>query len=171
MTVEPLRLATPDDLEPLADLWHEGWRDAHAAILPADLTALRTRDSFVPRLRAALADLWVAGPPGAPLGFCMLRGDELSQLFVARHVRGAGLAARLLAAAEDDLRRRGVLRPWLACAIGNDRAARFYEKHAWRRTGVVVVTLSTTAGPYALEVWRYEKDLADHAAGAERPAL
>jgi hypothetical protein len=34
----------------------------------------------------------------------------------------------LMAAAEAERVRRGITRPWLACAIGDDYAARFYEK-------------------------------------------
>ena len=48
---------------------------------------------------------------------------------------------------------------WLACAIGNDRAARFYEKNGWRRTGTIVNDAETLQGPFPLEVWRYEKAL------------
>jgi len=46
---------------------------------------------------------------------------------------------------------------WLACAIGNDRAARFYEKHGWHRAGVMVNQLETRNGIFPLDVWRHEK--------------
>jgi hypothetical protein len=49
---------------------------------------------------------------------------------------------------------------WLACAIGNERAARFYEKSGWRRIGTMVSRLDTANGPFDLGVWRYEKRLA-----------
>lgn len=48
---------------------------------------------------------------------------------------------------------------WLACAIGNDRAARFYEKNGWRRAGTIINEADTERGPFPLEVWRYEKPL------------
>ena len=54
---------------------------------------------------------------------------------------------------------RGVEIAWLACAIGNERAARFYEKGGWRRVGTMVIHLPTPEGEFPLEVWRYEKDL------------
>jgi hypothetical protein len=54
------------------------------------------------------------------------------------------------------LRRNGTTTGWLACAIGNDRAARFYEKTGWRRIGVMTSNLPTPAGSFALDVWRYE---------------
>ena len=78
---------------------------------------------------------------------------------MARAARGSGVAAQLLADAEKRLAGRGVTTAWLACAIGNDRAARFYEKQGWRRAGTVVNVADTAQGGFPLEVWRYEKDL------------
>ena len=107
-----------------------------------------------------LPDIRVAGNLGAPLGFCAIRHDELDQLFVSPAARGTGLAAALVADAERRLAGHGVTLAWLACAIGNDRAAHFYEKCGWRRAGTVVNRLETTEGPFDLEIWRYEKVLA-----------
>jgi ribosomal protein S18 acetylase RimI-like enzyme len=90
----------------------------------------------------------------------MLKGDELYQLYVSAEARGTGVAAALIADAEARLAAHGVRTAWLACAIGNDRAARFYEKSGWRRAGTVVSELDTPAGIFRLDVWRYEKDLA-----------
>ena len=64
-----------------------------------------------------------------------------------------------MADAETRLRESGVEIAWLACAIGNERAARFYEKSGWRRAGVVVSEVETSDGLFPLEVWRYEKSL------------
>ena len=80
-TMDP-RDATPDEIDALAHLWFEGWRDAHATIVPVELVRLRTLDNFRDRLRAALGETRVIGPRGAPLGFTMLKGDELYQLYV-----------------------------------------------------------------------------------------
>jgi len=65
----------------------------------------------------------------------------------------------LIADAEARLAARGVETAWLACAIGNERAAKFYEKRGWRRAGTMVNHAETSAGPFPLEVWRYEKSL------------
>jgi ribosomal protein S18 acetylase RimI-like enzyme len=78
---------------------------------------------------------------------------------VSREARGSGVAAALTADAEARLAERGVETAWLACAIGNDRAARFYEKSGWRLAGTVVNPAETSSGPFPLEVWRYEKRL------------
>jgi len=157
----PIRVAGPDDLDALARLWYDGWQDAHALIVPAELKAVRTLASFGDRLRARLDDVFVALPDGggARFGFYFLKGDELYQFYVGREARGTGVAAVLMADAERRLRDRGITTPHLNCAIGNDRAARFYEKCGWRRAATVVEAVETTAGPFALEVWRYEKQL------------
>ena len=157
MTTRP---PDPSETGALARLWYDGWQDAHAAILPATLARARTRESFAERMAAALADVRVIGPQGAPLGFAMLKGDELYQFYVASEARGAGVAAALMADAEVQLSARGVETAWLACAIGNARAARFYEKSGWHLAKTVVNRLDTVDGPFDLEIWRYEKHLA-----------
>ena len=154
-----IRQAQDDEIDALAELWYQGWQDAHAAILPAELARLRTRESFRQRLQAALPAVRVVGPPGAPIGFCMTKGDELDQLFVSPDGRGKGVAGALEADAVSALSDRGARVAWLACAIGNDRAARFYEKAGWRRVGTVASQLDTQEGIFALDVWRYEKTL------------
>jgi GNAT superfamily N-acetyltransferase len=152
-----IRAAEEKDVGPLAAIWFDGWTDAHAWIVPAELKRLRTLDSFRTRLQAALANVRVAGPLGAPVGFHMLKGDELYQLYVSAQARGTGVAAVLIADAEARLRAGGVQTAWLGCAIGNDRAARFYEKSGWHRVGTVVERLETSSGEFPLEVWRYER--------------
>lgn len=154
-----VRDAQPGEVDQLAKLWHDAWRDGHAAIVPAELTRRRTLESFRERMRASLPEVRVVGQPGQPLGFCTVRGDELYQLFVAAEARGTGVAAALAADAEARLAESGVETAWLACAIGNERAARFYEKRGWRRAGTTVSRLATPQGEFPLEVWRYEKDL------------
>ncbi|HVI59913.1 MAG TPA: GNAT family N-acetyltransferase [Luteimonas sp.] len=155
-----IRRARAAEVEVLARLWHDGWQDAHAAILPAELARLRTLDSFRERLRAALTHACVAEVGGAPVGFCIVEGDELYQLFVAPRARGTGAAAALVADAEARMAAVGVRSAWLACAIGNDRAARFYEKCGWHLVGNMISRLPTPEGVFQLEVWRFEKSLA-----------
>ena len=152
-----VRYAEEHEVETLARIWYDGWNDAHAQIVPAELKRIRTWESFIERMRAGLATVRVAGPSGAPAGFHMLKDDELYQLYVSAQSRGLGVAATLIADAEAQLAAAGVQTAWLACAIGNDRAARFYEKSGWRRVGNMINPLETPDGVLNLEVWRYEK--------------
>lgn len=154
-----VRAADAAEIDRLAQLWFEGWHEAHAHLVPPQLTRVRTLESFRDRLLAALPDIRVVGAPGSPAGFCIVNDDELYQLFVSAHARGSGVAAALLADGEARLSANGVATAWLACAIGNDRAARFYEKCGWRRMGTMINELQTIEGPFLLEVWRYEKSL------------
>jgi GNAT superfamily N-acetyltransferase len=161
-----VRDARPGEVPALARVWYDAWQDAHASILPADLRRLRTLESFAARLAAALPGVRVVGAPGVPVGFCIAHGTELQQLFVAASARGTGVATALVADAEARLAAAGVEIAWLGCAIGNERAARFYERRGWRRAGTVTLRLETSAGPFPLEVWRYEKRLSRVPAGS-----
>ena len=154
MTVRPV---DPGEIDVLAQLWHQGWQDAHAKIAAPGWTQARTLPSFRMRLAAALAETRAAGPVGAPSGLCMLKDDELNQLYVGRDARGSGVAAALIDDGEARLAARGVTVAWLACAIGTDRAARFYEKRGWHRARNDVNTLDTPDGVLEMPIWRYEK--------------
>lgn len=154
-----VRDAEAAEIDQLAGIWYDAWQDAHAQILPAELARIRTLDSFRDRLRAALPNVRVVGAPNAPVGFCIVAGDELYQLFVSAQARGTGAAVALVADAESRLGESGVEIAWLACAIGNERAARFYEKCGWHRAGIVTSHLDTPEGIFPLQVWRYEKHL------------
>ena len=127
--------------------------------MPPALLRFRTQPSFRDRLEAALPETRVVGAPREPLGFCIVKDDELYQLFVAAEARGTGVAVALIDDGEARLAARGVGTAWLACAIGNTRAARFYEKRGWRLAGTIVNLAETFEGTFPIEVWRYEKDL------------
>lgn len=154
-----IRAAEQTELDQLAQVWFDAWRDAHAQIVPAELARLRTLENFRERMQKELPKVRVAGSPGEPVGFCLVKDDELYQLFVAARARGTGVAAALMADGEALLAESGVETAWLACAIGNERAARFYEKCGWRRTGTMTNEAETSEGTFLLQVWRYEKTL------------
>ncbi|HEY2676596.1 MAG TPA: GNAT family N-acetyltransferase [Steroidobacteraceae bacterium] len=157
-----VRPARPAEIGHLAAVWHDGWHEAHAQIVPAELTQLRTMDSFRIRLLKALSDIRVVGAVDAPVGFCMVKEAELYQLYVSTQSRGSGVAAALIAEGESRLREGGVITAWLACAIGNERAAKFYEKCGWCFVGTMDDQVETSVGKFPLKVWRYEKRLAPH---------
>ena len=152
-----VRAARDDEIDQLTTVWYDAWQDAHAALLPEDFKRLRTWESFRQRLHDALPNVRVVGAPGSPVGFHLTKDDELYQLFVSSEARGSGVAAALIADAEARLAAQGVETAWLACAIGNNRAARFYEKQGWKNIGTVVHRVDTPKGEYQFEVWRFEK--------------
>lgn len=88
-----LRDAVAEDVEALARLRFDGWQDAHAEVLPAELRRLPTPASFRERLREGLAGMRVAQRGGAAVGFAMLKGDELYQFYVDRGARQRGCRA------------------------------------------------------------------------------
>jgi hypothetical protein len=91
-----VRPAAEAEIGHLAKIWHESWHDAHARIVPAELTRLRTLESFEERLRAALPDLRVVGPPGEPVGFCVVQGNErAAKFYEKRGWRRAGTMINL----------------------------------------------------------------------------
>jgi GNAT superfamily N-acetyltransferase len=148
-----------EELDHLAALWYNGWQDGHAAVVPTELARLRTLESFKERLNANLANVRVVGPLGKPLGFNWVKDAELYQLYVAAEARGSNVAATLIDDAENQVRVKGYRTAWLACAIGNNRAAKFYEKRGWQLVGNMINELQTQEGIFTLETWRYEKDL------------
>lgn len=147
------------DLGALARLWHHGWHEAHAAYVPTGLQRLRTLDDFQNRLEAMLEHTMVCGAKGEPAGFCTIREGELMHLFVAGSARGSGVAVALLSDGEQRLAKSGIRTAWLGCVIGNTRAAHFYEKSGWTKSGVTTYRAETKMGVFALEEWRYEKRL------------
>jgi GNAT superfamily N-acetyltransferase len=158
LTIRPMHMG---DIEALSGIWFAGWQDAHTGLLPAKLARLRTRDSFRDRLAAAVQRTCVATWDGHPIGLSIRDGSELNQFYVAATARGTGVAQALMAETFECFRAAQVPRAWLACAIGNNRAARFYEKTGWARVSIVETELATPEGPFALNVWRYEFDLRD----------
>ena len=147
----------PSEVEPLAQLWLAGWRDAHLEIVPPELEKHRDINNLRQRMADALANVRVVGAPDDPLGFYMLKDDELYQFYVSSRARGTGVAGALMADAEARLAALGLETAWLACAVGNNRAARFYEKYGWQRVRTETSWLATSDGQIPVEIWRYEK--------------
>lgn len=58
-----IRDAVDADLVPLARLWHQGWTDAHAGILPEALARLRTAESDWADVRGLLRQSYLRLAP------------------------------------------------------------------------------------------------------------
>ncbi|RIX27536.1 GNAT family N-acetyltransferase [Amnibacterium setariae] len=157
MTVRP---ALPSDAVALAEV-----AGATFALACPPSTPQAAIDAFVETALSEqafggyLADpdrvLLVAEPtPGAPLdGYAMLvLGEpadpdvagalrirptvELSKIYVREGGHGRGTAAELLTRALEAGRERGAAGMWLGTNQENERAQRFYAKHAFERVGV-----------------------------------
>lgn len=148
--------AAQDDVIAISQMWHAGWHDGHAAIVSPALVATRTPAEFTARVEVHLPKTFAARSGGVLAGFYMLEGDELYQFYVDGSFRGKGVAAKLMASVEEALKGRVA---WLACSVGNDRAARFYEKAGWTRRGEETYTVETANTPIDVVIWRFEKDL------------
>ena len=153
-----IRPATAADMAPVADLWHDGWHDGHAGHVPDGLTAARTLAAFHERTPSRVADTTVAvGEEGELLGFVMVVGDEVEQVFVGPTARGTEVAADLLAEAERQVAATGHDEAWLAVVAGNARARRFYEKHGWRDAGDLPYEVSAGGQTFVSPCRRYVK--------------
>jgi ribosomal protein S18 acetylase RimI-like enzyme len=148
--------ATKADIPQIAALWHRGWHQGHGDVVVEALVATRTLAEFKGRTRAHLAQTQVAWIDGTMAGFFMIEDSELYQFYVDAAFQGQGVAGALMTTAEAALPCGPV---WLACSVGNDRAARFYEKCGWRRGAAQSYEVETSAGPQEVTVWRFEKVL------------
>jgi len=105
--------------------------------------------------------MWVAASEeGRVLGFVVVKEDELEQVYVDRSARGSGVAAALLRQGEDEVRRAGHTRAWLAVVAGNARARAFYARQGWRDAGPFIYHAETAEGTFPVPSHRYEVDLA-----------
>ncbi|MEU2123004.1 GNAT family N-acetyltransferase [Nocardia niwae] len=154
-----LRRALPEDASAVAEIWYHGWRDAHLGNVPDTLLAVRPRDSFDTRAAERVGATVVATVGGVPAGFVMVDRDEVDQVYVAAAHRGTGLAALLLAAAEQRVRADGHERAWLAVVAGNTRARRCYENQGWIDEGAFTHAAPGPTGPVAVPAHRYTKRL------------
>ena len=155
-----MRPATDADVAAVADLWHEGWHAGHAGHVPDGLTAARTRESFHARTPTRVADTTVArDETGQLVGFVMVVGDEVEQVFVGPPGRGTGVGALLLAEAERLVAAGGHDEAWLAVVAGNTRARRFYEKLGWRDQGDLPYPVTAGGERFVSPCRRYTKVL------------
>ncbi|MGB0100532.1 MAG: GNAT family N-acetyltransferase [Nocardioides sp.] len=152
-----LRPAVPADMATVADIWHRAWHAAHPGSVPDGLTAARTLEAFQERTPSRVADTVVAEVDGRLVGFTMVAGDEVEQVFVDPELHGAGVAGPLLAAAEQQVAASGHDVAWLAAVVGNGRARRFYEKHGWVDAGDLPYEVIALGQHYVSSCRRYEK--------------
>jgi GNAT superfamily N-acetyltransferase len=159
MAVPILRPATAADMATVADIWHAAWHLAHPGHVPEGLTAARTLAAFHERTPARVNDTTVAEIDGTVVGFTMIAGDEVEQVFVDPAHHGTGVAGPLLEEAEGRVRAAGFTEAWLAVVVGNARARRFYERHGWVDEGDLPYVVSAGDATYTSPCRRYVKRL------------
>ena len=131
MTAVRIRPARAEDLEPLAELHHAIWLDAHAGFVGLPPEARDTgwyREVIAPTLDRTK----VAERDGAPVGYVTWLDDLLDDIWVAPWAQGQRVGALLLRAGEEMIRRAGFADARLECVAANAGARRFYERHGWR---------------------------------------
>lgn len=152
-----LRRATPDDIEALATLKHDTFREAFLEDLaiaypPADLAIFEAESFGQQRVAAELADpartTWVSeGANGilrayAQAGPCKLphpeagpQYGELYQLYVRRNAQGLGLGRHLLDTALSWLETTFPGPLWIGVWSGNARAQAIYAARGFGKIG------------------------------------
>jgi GNAT superfamily N-acetyltransferase len=154
-----LRLIERGEVDAVAKLWHAGWRLGHLNIVPDELIKFRDQASFRDRIMSSMPDCYVLSDCDGLAGFVRFKGNEIDQFYVALDKVGQGIAAELMKSAETILRRRGVDTAFLIASVGNDRAMRFYEKHGWTNVGQQSAGVETSAGPFQMDIVKFEKRL------------
>lgn len=151
-----LRAASLHDVDSIAALWHHGWIDGHVGHVPEALHAHRRWEDFVRRVPSRIPSTTVATLGPEIVGFVTLHDDEVEQLYVAASARGSGVAAVLLRHGEQLIAQR-YSTAWLAVAVGNARARRFYARQGWFDAAALDYPAETAAGPVVVPCRRYEK--------------
>jgi GNAT superfamily N-acetyltransferase len=154
--------ATQGYVEQVAAVWQSAWRDGHLGRVPAELISHRTPEDFRRRTANRVGSMILAvdqATAGSPVvGSSVVEDDEVEQLHVRADWRGTGVAAALLAHAEQAIA-LGHETAWLAVVPGNDRARRFYERCGWRDAGAYDNPADTAEGIVLVPTRRYEKRL------------
>ncbi|WP_077966783.1 GNAT family N-acetyltransferase [Ensifer adhaerens] len=156
--IRPMRA---DDKPEILRLWHEGWHDSHADLVPQGILAFRTPEHFSLWLEEALDSFYVAVDI-APIGFVSLKGAEVVKLYVSRSARDAGTARTLLSFAENLLLKNGEQKAELFCTAGNSRAERFYQRAGWHLASSFEDTLWVPGGVehrFSVRTHHFEKTL------------
>jgi GNAT superfamily N-acetyltransferase len=157
-----IRPAREEDHPAIVKLWHRGWHDAHAHLVPQDVLAFRTPEHFLLWLEQCADMFHVATNRTDLYGFVSVKGAEVVKLYVETESRGTGIASALLSHAEFLLARQGVIEGELYCTAGNVRAQNFYTRLGWDLYQTFQDALWMPEGvpdSHLIETHRYRKNL------------
>ena len=118
------------DCVELVTLWHEGWHEAHAHLVPPEILKFRSQESFNIWLQHTDEEFFVARGDNLA-GFVSISCDEVVKLYVSKFYRGGEVARSLLVFAEQQILKSGYGSAKLFCVAGNQRAERFYLREGW----------------------------------------
>lgn len=158
LIIRPAEAANQADI---VRLWHEGWHDAHAALVPPAVLAFRKIGDFGTWLSEARDAFYVAVDSELQ-GFVSIKGSEIVKLYVGRRARGQGLAQDLLSFAERKVSENGVREAELFCTAGNIRAENFYQRQGWVLSRTFEDFLWVPKGiadRFAVQTHRFQKNL------------
>lgn len=130
-TAKEIRPFQARDRPAVLSLWHQGWHDAHAHLVPLAVLSYRTPHYFSLWIDECQDEFFVFQEGSEISGFVFLQVSELVKLYVSRKARGKGAAAILLKFAESTLVERNIGVASLFCTTGNRRAEAFYTRHGW----------------------------------------
>lgn len=174
-----VRTATIDDALTIARIRVDTWRVAYAgrideavlAGLDAEPEGARRRERWDefhhdPRGTELIAEVdgaaagWAAIGPSVDEEFP--EHGQVYAIYALPHHWGAGVGHALMDASEQFLRTAGFTHAVLWYLDGNDRAARFYERHGWYDDGATKMDASLVGGDAAdaLHERRRQKRLA-----------
>jgi ribosomal protein S18 acetylase RimI-like enzyme len=155
-----LRPATVEDVDVVAEIFHQGWHDVHPGRVPDGLTERRTPEAFHDRVAERIAETdetTVAEVDGVVAGFVMVSGDEAEQVYVDREFRGTTVATLLLTEAERQIAAGGHDVAFLVVVRGNDRAQAFYARQGWVDEGDIDYPVTALGEHYLSPCRKYTK--------------
>lgn len=152
-------LAQPKDHSTIVDIWHSGWHEAHARLVPDGVLKFRKVEHFWVWLENSTDQFYVALNDGV-VGFVATHESELVKLYVEADVRGTGTATALLSYAEAQTSNDGIQDAVLFCTAGNTRAQRFYSREGWILNDTFADKLwlpENTTEEFIVDTHRYKK--------------
>ena len=121
-----------EELNAVSTLYHAIWHETHAPLQDAKIARSRDLTFFKSRLQRWHKDTLVACFDSGLAGFASWHGSALEALYVTPQFRSLGLGAKLLADAEDVMRKSGAAELSLDCICKNIAGRKFYERNGWR---------------------------------------
>lgn len=134
MRADNIEIAPLDsgDLDSVSTLYYSIWHETHGSYQDARIAKSRDLNFFKSRLQRWKENTLVARVGVELAGFASWNGPALEALYIAPQFRSSELGAKLLVAAENEMRKSGVSELSLDCVCKNIAGRKFYEHNGWR---------------------------------------